>query len=373
MRDYHCTLASSSCAPTSSKIRYPISNFLSYSKLSPSHKHFALTIASSIEPNTYAEAVIHDCWKNAINAELLALERNQTWTLTPLPAGKQPVGCKWVFKVKHKADGSVERHKARLVAKGYSQTKGIDFLETFSPVAKMTTIRVLLSLAAIKNWHLHQLDVNTAFLHGDLKEEVYMSPPPGLKITDPSLVCRLDKSIYGLKQASRQWNAKLTEVLLSSGYVQSKSDYSLFTKAVNTGFTAILVYVDDLVLTGTDLAEIESIKKLLDSRFSIKDLGALKYFLGLEVARSQRGISLSQRKYALDLLQDTGLLAAKPSSTPMDCKSKLHKNSGDAHTDITGYRRLIGRLLYLTHTRPDISYAVSNLSQFLDAATVEHH
>lgn len=217
------------------------------------------------------------------------------------------------------------------------------------------------------------MDVNTTFLHGDLKEEVYMQPPPGLHISDPSLVCRLDKFLYGLKQASRQWNAKLTEVLLSSGYVQSRSDYSLFTKSVGSGFTAILVYVDDLVITRTNMNEIDHMKQLLDTKFSIKDLGPLKYFLGLEIARSQKGINLSQRKYALDLLHDTSLLAAKPCTTSMDCKSKLHKNSGAAYADITGNRRLIGRLLYLTHTQPDISYAVSNLSQFLGSPTVEHH
>lgn len=252
LQDYHCTLATSKAAPSHSKIRYPISQVLSYHKLSTSHKHHALTISSTIEPKCYAKAVIHDCWQQAINAELLALEKNHTWSLSLLPDGKHPIGCKWVFKVKHKSDGTVERHKARLVAKGYNQIEGIDYLETFSPVAKMTTIRVLMALASTYNWHLHQLDVNTAFLHGDLHEEVYMKPPPGLQISDPNLVCKLEKSLYGLKQASRQWNAKLTEVLLCSGYIQSRYDYSLFTKSNGSGFTAILVYVDDLALTGTE-------------------------------------------------------------------------------------------------------------------------
>lgn len=239
--------------------------------------------------------MVHDCWKSAINAELLALERNHTWTLTPLPAGKQPIGCKWVFKIKHRADGTIERHKARLVAKGYNQTEGLDFLETFSPVAKMTTIRMLLTLASIHNWHLHQLDVNTAFLHGDLKEEVYLKPPPGLKVSDPSLVCRLDKSLYGLKQASRQWNAKLTEVLLSSGYTQSKSDYSLFTKSINSNFTAILVYVDDLVLTGTDMTEIDHMKHLLDEKLSIKDLGPLVFLRPRNCKITKRNMAISMK------------------------------------------------------------------------------
>jgi hypothetical protein len=236
----------------------------------------------------------------------------------------------------------------------------------------MTTIRVLLAIVAVQQWPLYQLDVNTAFLHGDLNEEVYMQPPPGLHLPSPNLVCKLQRSLYGLKQASRQWNTKLTDTLTSSGYIQSKSDYSLFTKQRSTGFTVILVYVDDLVLGGTDVDEINHIKTLLDTKFSIKDLGVLKYFLGFEVARTTAGISLCQRKYTLDLITDAGLLGAKPCSTPMQPQLQLHKSSGEPISNPTTYRRLVGRLLYLTHTRPDIAYTVSKLSQFLDSPTNEH-
>ena len=291
-----------------------------------------------------------------------ALERNNTWILTELPCGKKPIGCKWVFKLKYKPDGSIERYKARLVAKGYTQTAGIDYLDTFSPVVKHTTIRLLLSIASAKGWLLHQLDVNTAFLHGELNEEVYMSLPPGLDNQQPNIVCKLQKSLYGLKQASRQWFAKLTGVLVESGYTQSKADYSLFTKSSAGSFTAILVYVDDLVLAGDNLAEINSMKKLLDDRFKIKDLGPLKFFLGMEVARSKHGIALYQQKYALDLLQDAGLLGAKPVSTLMDYTVKLSKTSRTPLDDPSSYQRLIGRLLYLTNTRPDLSFVVSKLS-----------
>jgi hypothetical protein len=205
-----------------------------------------------------------------------------------------------------------------------------------------------------------------------LNEEVYKKPPPGLQLPHPDMVCKLQRSLYGLKQASRQWNTKLTETLIHSGFTQSKADYSLFTKNTTTGFTVVLVYVDDLVLGGTDMLEINTLKTLLDEKFSIKDLGSLKYFLGFEVARSKNGISMCQRKYALDLLEDAGLLGVKPCSTLMQPHLQLHKASDTPLSDATPYRRLIGRLFYLTHTRPEIAYAVSKLSQFLSAPTNEH-
>jgi hypothetical protein len=379
LQDYHMTLLNASVhqapltASTSlSQCKFPLSSFISYDNLSHAHTHYALNLSSINEPNSYEEAMCNENWRNAIDAELSALMKNKTWDLVTLPAHKKAIGCKWVFKLKLHADGSVERYKARLVAKGFTQTEGIDYMDTFSPVVKMTTVRVFMALAASQDWPLFQLDVNTAFLHGDLNEEVYMKPPPGLPLQQENLVCKLQRSLYGLKQASRQWNAKLTETLISSGFIQSKADYSLFTKKTSRGFTAILVYVDDLVLGGTDIEEINQLKSMLDQKFSIKDLGQLKYFLGFDVARTKAGIALCQRKYTLDLLADAGLLAAKPCSTPMQPQLQLHKSSGTPLTDPTTYRRLIGRLLYLTHSRPEISYAVSKLSQFLDAPTDTH-
>lgn len=200
-----------------------------------------------------------------------------------------------------------------------------------------------------------------------------MQVPPGLNVPNPNLVCKLQKSLYGLKQASRQWNSKLTKTLLGLGYAQSKADYSLFTKTSTTCFIVVLVYVDDLVLAGDDLAEITKIKATLDHKFSIKDQGNLQYFLGFEIAWSQSGIAMYQRKYTLDLLQETGLLASKTCSTPMDPNQKISETTRTPLSNPAEYRRLIGRLLYLTHTRPDICYAVSNLSQFLSAPTNVHH
>lgn len=167
-----------------------------------------------------------------MDAEIKALEQNNTWTLTPLPNGKYPIVCKWVFTKKYKSDGTLDRYKARLVAKGFTQTEGIDYFETFSHVAKMTTVRLILALASAHDWHVQQLDVNNAFLHGELEEEVYMVLHPGFKSSNPHVVCKLQKSLYGLKQASRQWFQKLSSALISFGYTESKADYSLFLKAL---------------------------------------------------------------------------------------------------------------------------------------------
>lgn len=244
-----------------------------------------MNITCSIELKSYNEAIHHDCWRKAIEDEITTLERNNTWQLVDLPPSKQSIGCKWVYKIKYKADGSIERYKARLVAKGYTQTPSIDYLDTFSPVAKVTTIRTLLAVAAGKDWHLHQLDVNNAFLHGDLEEEVYMQLLPGFVATKNGQVCRLTKSLYGLKQASRQWNAKLSSALQSMGFKQSIPNNSLFTRGEGASFVALLVYVDDIVVASADLNQIQQIKKHLNDIFQIKNLGSLKFFQGLEVAR----------------------------------------------------------------------------------------
>lgn len=202
-----------------------------------------------------------------MDAELIALKENHTWQVVDLPHGKTPIGCRWVYKIKHKEDGAIKRFKSRLVAKGYTQMEGIDYFDTFSPVAKITIIRVLLSLADVKGRYLEQLDVNNAFLHGDLHEEVYMTLPHGLSGYDESKVCKLQKSLYGLKQANKQWYSKLSTFLLSLGYTQSQADHSLYVKKVKHEFTELLVYVDDMVLAGNSFSEIQQVKRLLNQKF----------------------------------------------------------------------------------------------------------
>jgi hypothetical protein len=236
----------------------------------------------------------------------------------------------------------------------------------------MTAIRTVLAVASVKHWHIHQLDVDNAFLHGDLTEDVYMKIPQGLEGISEGKVCKLIKSLYGLKQASRQWYDKLSSFLHNIGYLHMTSDPTLFIKHTASTFTALLVYVDDIVLTGDSLAELEFVKTKLHEAFGIKDLGVIKFFLGLEVAHSEQGITLCQRKYCLDLLATTGTLGCKPSSVPMDPSNILHHDDSAPYEDIPEYRALVGKLLYLTSTRPDIAFLVQQLSQFLDKPTTAH-
>ena len=247
------------------------------------------------------------------------MDLNNTWTITHLPPNKKPITCKWLFKLKLNSNGTVAKHKARLLARGFTQQYGLDFQETFSHVAKITTLRLILSLAASQHWHLAQLDMNNAFLNDSLDEEIYMHIPQGYNHEPPSrssapLVYKLNKSIYGLKQASRSWFNKFRTTLTSQDYRQSKYDYTLFTKGTGSSSIAILVYVDDIVIASLDKTAIHSTKIMLQQYFKLKDLGDLKFFLGLKLSRSQVGIFMCQRHYTMSILEDIRMLACKLSA-----------------------------------------------------------
>ncbi|RVW50044.1 Retrovirus-related Pol polyprotein from transposon RE2 [Vitis vinifera] len=320
------------------------------------------------------EALSHPGWRQAMVDEMTALHSNGTWDLVVLPSGKSTVGCRWVYTVKVGPDGQVDRLKARLVAKGYTQVYGSDYGDTFSPVAKIASVRLLLSMAAMRSWPLYQLDIKNVFLHGDLAEEVYMEQPPGFVAQGESgLVCRLRRSLYGLKQSPRAWFSRFSSVVQEFGMFRSTADHSVFYHHNSSGQCIYLVvYVDDIVITGSDQNGIQKLKQHLFTHFQTKDLGKLKYFLGIEIAQSSSGVVLSQRKYALDILEETGMLDCKPVDTPMDPNVKLIPGQGEPLGDPGRYRRLVGKLNYLTITRPDISFPVSVVSQFLQSPCDSH-
>jgi hypothetical protein len=214
-----------------------------------------------------------------MSTELIALMKHGTWDLVPSPSNCNPVGCKWVFRVKRKADGSVDRFKARLVAKGYNQRPGLDYKETFSPVVKPATIRTIMTIFVMNGWELRQMDVNNAFLNGELTETVYMMQPSGFKdLSKPTHVCRLRKAIYGLKQAPWAWYTALKNAILQLGFHTSKADSSLFIYSQGSIISYFLVYVDDLVITGNNSTFVASIIKQLGAKFSLKDMGLLQFF-----------------------------------------------------------------------------------------------
>ncbi|CAA7040888.1 unnamed protein product [Microthlaspi erraticum] len=351
---------------------FPIEHFVSCTGFSETHKAYLFAITSAKEPKSYAQAIKDENWRFAVTDEIDALDINDTFTIEELPEGKQALGSMWVFRIKHQSDGTVERYKARLVVLGNHQVEGLDYKETFAPVAKMTTVRCFLEVSAAYDWEVHQMDVHNAFLHGDLNEEVYMRPPPGFHMPVKNKVLRLRKSMYGLKQAPRCWFAKLQKSLLEYGFKQSRSDYSLFTLNDGKRRLHVLVYVDDLIISGNTLDHITGFKEYLSTCFHMKDLGILKYFLGIEVSRSSKGIYLSQRKYILDLVSEAGLLGAKPCSFPMDQNHGLALAVGEEIDDPTRYRRLVGRLIYLHVTRPELAYSVHILSQFMQSPKQAH-
>ncbi|KAM1171421.1 hypothetical protein ACFX2G_022146 [Malus domestica] len=321
-------------------------------------------------PTTYLQASKHAHWVQAMSEEFEALRHTGTWTLVPSSPHHNIVGCKWVFQIKRKPDGSIDRYKARLVAKGFHQQAGIDFTETFSPVAKPVTIRILLTLAVHHDWFLNQLDISNAFLHGSLKEEVFMQQPPGfVDASQPSFVCKLNRSLYGLKQAPRAWYDKLGSTLLSLGFANSKSDCSLFV-CTSPSLVIVLVYVDDILVTGPNSSHCQAFIQKLSTLFPVKDLGPLHYFLGLEVHRSSDGIFMSQGKYAMDLLIKTKMEGCKPCATPLGTGKLDH--IGTLLPDPKEYRSIVGALQYLTWTRPDLSFAVNQVCQFLHCPRDTH-
>ena len=330
---------------------------------SPSHPRYPLpqcysTTSEPIsEPMNYTSASKQSHWVQAMKDEYSALIRNHTWLLVPRPSTRPVIGCKWVYKTKLSSHGRVDRFKARLVAKGFHQEGRIDYHDTFSPVIKVTTIRLLLSLAISKNWHIRQLDISNAFLHGDLTELIYMEHHQGLKNPAfPNHVCQLRKSLYGLKQAPREWFHKLTSQLLRFGFTGSKTDTSLFY--LHTGPIYILIYVDDILILGPSSSKIDALVKSLSEHFTLRDLGTASNFLGVEFRPCTDGYFLTQSHYTAYILKKLHLDLCKPLATPIPIGTPISKSNSYHNPAL--YRSIVGTLQYLNMTCPDIAFAVNH-------------
>lgn len=320
------------------------------------------------DPLTFGEAMkSQDCafWKEAIQDEMDSIMGNDTWILADLPPGSKAIGCKWIFKKKMKVDGTIDKFKARLVAKGFTQKEGIDYFDTYAPVARISTIRVLLAIASIHKLHIHQMDVKTAFLNGELDEEIYMKQPEGFVVQGQEhKVCKLVKSLYGLKQAPKQWHEKFDKVIVSNGFRIHQSDKCVYSKFTETQGVIVCLYVDDMLIFETDLDSIQSTKDMLSSSFSMKDMGVADVILGIRITRQGGNIVLSQSHYIEKILKKFNHFDCTPIATPYDPHVKLYPNTGRAVSQLD-YSRVIGSLMYaMTSTRPDIAFAVGKLSRY---------
>ncbi|KAL0641361.1 hypothetical protein Bca4012_102705 [Brassica carinata] len=336
-------------------VEHPSQAVCSFAEFPEEHYAFMVSLDESYVPRSYEEAMVIQEWRDSVNDEADAMIRNDTWYESELPKGKRAVSSRWIFTIKYLPNGQIDRRKTRLVARGFTHTYGEDYIDTFAPVAKLHTIRIVLSIATNLEWDLWQMDVKNAFLQGELEDE---------------------KAIYGLKQSPRAWYRKLSTTLNGRGFRKSELDHTLFTLVGPSGIIVILVYVDDLIITGSDKAGIKATKEFLKSVFDIKDLGEMKYFLGIEICRSKEGLFMSQRKYTMDMLKETDVLGGKIAKTPLEEGYKVLREGeveeNQLFEDAKLYRRMVGKLIYLTITRPDICFAVNQVSQHMQAPKVHH-
>lgn len=350
----------------SSRLRVPNSRYINY-----------MLLTDGGEPEDYDEAcqtTDASKWELAMKDEMKSLISNQTWELAKLPKGKKALHNKWVYRVKEDHDGS-KRYKARLVVKGFQQKEGIDYTEIFAPVVKLNTIRSVLSIVASENLYLEQLDVKTAFLHGDLNEEIYMHQPEGFSEKGKeNMVCRLKKSLYGLKQAPRQWYMKFESFMHKEGFQKCNADHCCFFKRYKSSYIILLLYVDDMLVAGSDIDEIKNLKMQLSKEFDMKDLGPAKKILGMQITRDkQKGVlQLSQAEYINRVLQRFNMGDAKSVSTPLASHFRLSQEQSpqtEEEKELMAkipYASAIGSLMYaMVCTRPDIGHAVGVVSRFM--------
>ncbi|GJT44455.1 putative ribonuclease H-like domain-containing protein [Tanacetum coccineum] len=328
---------------------------------------------SQEEPKKIAEALQDDSWVQAMQEELLQFKLQQVWVLVDLPHGMKVIGTKWVYRNKRDKRGVVVRNKARLVAQGYTQEEGIDYDEVFAPVARIEAIRLFLAFASFMGFIVYQMDVKSAFLYGTIDEEVYVSQPPGFVDPDhPTKVYKVVKALYGLHQAPRAWYATLSTFLEKHGYKRGTIDKTLFIKRDKKDIMLVQVYVDDIIFGSTNKSWCDEFEALMKSRFQMSSMGELTFFLGLQVKQNKGGIFISQDKYVAEILKKFDLVNVKAAITPMETKVPLTKDEEAIDVDVHLYRSMIGSLMYLTASRPDIMYAVCVCSRFQVTPKTSH-
>ncbi|WZY76517.1 hypothetical protein YC2023_022901 [Brassica napus] len=329
---------------------------------------------NTTDPAAFEDAEKEQKWREAMEEEIKSIQKNQTWELCLLPDGAKCIGVKWIYKTKLNEHGEINKHKARLVAKGYSQEHDIEYTEVYAPVARMDTIRAILATAAQMSWEIHQLDVKSAFLHGVLTEDVYIQQPKGYEVEgEEDQVYKLHKALYGLKQAPRAWFSRIKEYFTNEGFMKSQNEETLFQKFNDQGNTLIVsVYVDDLIYIGDDISMMKEFKESMQREFDMTDLGKMRYFLGLEVLQTPHGIHVSQEKYAMEVLKHFDMENCNSVCNPMVPGNKLDMDEGGNRVDETFYKKIIGSLMYITTTRPDLQFSVSLLSRYMSNPTDLH-
>ncbi|GJR59702.1 putative ribonuclease H-like domain-containing protein [Tanacetum coccineum] len=331
------------------------------------------TELSKVEPKNFKMAVIEDCWFQAMQDEIHEFDQLEVWELVPRPIYVMVIALKWIYKVKLDEYGDVLKNKARLVAKGYRQEEGIDFEESFAPVARIEAIRIFIANAATKNMIIYQMDVKTAFLNGDLQEEVFVSQPEGFEDQEnPTHVYRLKKALYGLKQAPRAWYDTLSKFLMANNFFKGAVDPTLFTRKSGKHILLVQIYVDDIIFASTDHNACNIFSKEMSSKFQMSMMGQMSFFLGLQVSQSPGGIFINQAKYALETLKKYGMDLSDPVDTPMVDRLKLDEDLMGIPVDQTRFRGMVGSLMYLTASRPDLVFAVCMCARYQAKPTKKH-
>ncbi|GKB03527.1 retrovirus-related pol polyprotein from transposon TNT 1-94 [Tanacetum coccineum] len=331
------------------------------------------SVLSKVEPKNFKSAITEDCWFQAMQDEIHEFDRLQVWELVPQPDCVMIIALKWIYKVKLDEYGDVLKNKARLVSKGYRQEEGIDFKESFAPVICIKAIRIFIANASSKNMTIYQMDVKTTFLNGELKEEVYVSQPEGFVDPDhPTHVYRLKKALYGLKQAPRAWYDTLSRFLLDNKFSKGAVDPTLFTRKTGKHILLVQIYVDDIIFASTDPKACEIFSYEMSSKFQMSMMGQMSFFLGLQVSQNPRGIFINQSKFALEILKKFRMDSCDPVDTPMVDRLKLDEDPLGIPVDQTRFRSMVGSLMYLTASRPDLVFAVCMCARYQASPTKKH-